>query len=287
MYFYIFDAGKDREVKYFERIQGRLLNLLAESRIEGETYRVTSIRTVELLTEQAINADAKTLIVVGSDSTLNKAINTLVRKQADITVGFISLDPLSSLGKIFGITSDIEQSVKILASRLVAELDLGSIGEHYFLSKVDLGMNYFPQVEGGVWGLSAMRKFMKLDPFWVKLSLEDSYTVTSEVLGAQIINCRNNQGCKIKLGDPTDKLLDILLLNKLSGSQIFRYRNELATGCLDNVPGATIMHARKVDILGPKKLPLAIEGQVYTKAPAVISVAKEKIKMIVGKGRQF
>jgi len=287
MYFYIFDPGKDKEVKYFERIQGRLLNLLAEHHIEGETYRVTSIRTVELLAQQAIGLEARTIIVVGSDSTLNRTINTLVRSKADITVGFISLDPDSRLGQIFGISPDIGESVKTLAGRLVTPLDLGEINEHYFLSKVELGENQFPQLEPGLFGLASMRKFMKLAPFEVNLSLDDLYKVSSEVFGAQIINCRNNQGCRVKLGDPTDKLLDILLLNKLSASQIIRYRRELATGCLDNVPGSTIMHAKKVDVLGPRKLPLSIEGQVYTKAPATITVAKQQIKMIVGKGRQF
>lgn len=287
MYFYIFDPGRDKEVKYFERIQGRLLNLLAESNIGGETYRVTAIRTVELLVEQAIGADAKTIIVVGSDGSLNKTINAVIRKKANITLGFIPLDLESSLGRILGVAADIEEAVKTLASRLVRELNLGKVGEHYFLSQVDLGENAFAKTELGFMGLGAARNFMKLQPFALKLSLEDLYTATSEVLGAQIINCRNNEGCHLKLGDPTDQLLDILLLNKLSSAQIFRYRKELASGCLDNVPGVTVMHAKKIDILGPKKLPMSIEGQVYTKAPATITVAKERIKVIVGKQRQF
>lgn len=287
MYFYIFDPGRDKEVKYFERIQGRLLNLLAESQISGETYRVTAIRTIELLVDQAIGADAKTIIVVGSDGSLNKTINAVIRKKVDMTLGFIPLDPESSLGRILGVAADIDEAVKTLAGRLIRELNLGKVGEHYFLSQVDLGENTFPKTDLGFLGLGAVRSFMKLQPFALKLTLEDSYTATSEVLGAQIINCRNNEGCHLKLGDPTDQLLDILLLNKLSSSQIFRYRKELASGCLDNVPGATVMHAKKIDILGPKKLPMSIEGQVYTKAPATITVAKEKIKVIVGKQRQF
>ncbi len=287
MYFYIFDAGKDREVKNFERIQGRLLNLLAEHHIEGETYRVTSIRTVELLVDQAIGLEAKTVIVVGSDSTLNRTINSLVRKNVDITVGFISLDSSSRLGQIFGITADIDQSVRSLAGRLVAELDIGEINEHYFLSKVELGENQFSQIERGFLGLTAMRKFLNLKPFVLNLRLEDSYNVSTEVLAAQIINCRNNEGCKMKLGNPTDRLLDILLLNKLSATQIIRYRRDLEGRCFDNLPGATIMHAKKIEVLGPRKLPLAIEGQVYTKAPAMVKIAKQKIKMIVGKPRQF
>lgn len=288
MYFYIFDPGRDKEVKYFERIQGRLLNFLAEHHIEGETYRVTSIRTIELLVDQARGAEARTIIVVGGDASLNRAINALLKKKADqITVGFIPLDPESGLGTILGLSTDIEQSVKTLAGRLVAELDLGQVQEHYFLSKVDLGTNSFARIDSGFWGLRAFSVLSRLKPFLVKLSLEDSYTVTSEVLGVQIVNSRSNQGCRFRLGDPTDRLLDVLLVNKLSTSQLFRYRRELASGCLDNVPGATIMHARKIEILGPKKLPIQVEGQVYTKAPATITLAREKVKIIVGKGRQF
>lgn len=287
MYFYIFDPGKEKEIKYFERIQGRLLNLLAENRIEGETYRVTAIRTIELLVGQAIGLDAKTLIIVGSDSSLNKTINAVVRKKADLCIGFIPLNPESPLGKILGIVSDIEESVKILAGRLITELNLGKIGEHYFLSQMDLGTNSFARTNSGFLGLGAIPRLLKLKPFALKLSLEDSYTATSEVLGAQIINCRCNEGCHFKLGDPTDNLLDILLLRKLAFWQIFRYRKDLASGCLDNIPGATIMHAKKVEILGPKKLPLSVEGQVLTKAPATLTIAKEKLKIIIGKSRQF
>ncbi|MDP3741326.1 MAG: diacylglycerol kinase family protein [bacterium] len=287
MYFYIFDPGRDREIKYFERIQGRLSNLLSENRIEGETYRVTSIRTIELLIDQAMGAEAKTIIVVGSDGSLNRAINALVKKDSDITVGYIPLDPENSLGKILGISTDIEEAVKTLAGRLIANLDLGKVGEHYFLSHVDLGNNSFVETDSGFLGLSGYLAFRKYDPFKIELAMQDLYTATSEVMAAQIINCRNNEGCKQKLGDPTDKLLDILILPKLSSTQVFRYRRELATGCLDNVPGSTVMHAKKVDILGPRKLPISVEGQVYTKAPATVTVAKEKIKMIVGKSRQF
>ena len=113
---------------------------------------------MELLVDQAIGLEAKTIIVVGNDSTLNRAINTLVRRGADITVGFISLDPDSRLGQIFGITPDIELSVKTLAGRLVTSLDLGEINEHYFLSKVELGENQFPQTTPGFLGISRSLK---------------------------------------------------------------------------------------------------------------------------------
>ena len=288
MYFYIFDPGSDKEAKYFEKIQGRLLNYLAEFKVEGETYRVTSIRTVELLVEQALNAEAKTIVMVGSDSSLDRAINIVVAKQADVTLGFIPLDTQSSLGNILGISSDLEEATRTLAGRLGRNLNLGKVGEHFFLTQVDLGPRLFEgDPSGGFLGFGVLRSFMKIQPFPLKLSLEGSYTATSEVLTAQIINCRDNQGSRVKVGDPSDGLLDILLLNPMSSSQMFRHRRELLSGRFQDLPGTTIMHAKKIEILGPKKLPLSVSGQVYAKAPAEVTVAREKVKIIVGKNRQF
>src|SRR3990167_5705089 len=104
MYFYIFDPGTDKEAKYFEKIQGQLLNYLAELKVEGETYRVTSIRTVELLVEQAINGEARTIVVVGSDSSLDRAINVVLTKRANFPRGSTRLHPQTFLEKIWGIS---------------------------------------------------------------------------------------------------------------------------------------------------------------------------------------
>jgi len=287
VYYYIFDPRGEQEIKYFERVQGRLLNQLAELRVDGETARVTSIRTIDLLVEQALNAECRTITVVGSDGSLNKAINAVANRREDVTLGYIPLDPESPLSKILGLTQDVAAAAKVIAARLTQKLDLGKAGNQYFLSKVDLGLNRFTKMPAGFLGLSAAWALLKLEPFAVKLAIEGQFTATSEVLGAQIINSRSNDGCKVKLGNPADKLLDIILLNKLSYSQIFKYRNELASGCLDNVPGATVLHAKKVEVLGPRRLPLSIEGQTYIKAPATVSIASSGIKIIAGKNRQF
>ena len=287
MYFYIFDPGTDKEAKYFEKIQGQLLNYLAELKVEGENYRVTSIRTVELLVEQAINGGARTIVVVGSDSSLDRAINVVLTKKADVTLGFIPLQPQSSLGKILGISTDVQEATQTLAGRLGQNLNLGKINEHYFLTQVDLGEPLTVGADPGFFGWGGVRGLMKLNPFPLKLTLENSYTATSEVLTAQIINCRDNQGSRVRVGDPTDGLLDILLLNPMSSAQLFRHRKELLAGKLQDLPGATVMHAKKIQILGPKKLPLSISGQVYAKAPAEVAVAREKMKVMVGKNRQF
>lgn len=288
MYFYIFDPGSPEEIKYFEQIQGRLLNALAENQIEGETYRVTAIRTIPLLIEQALGLEAKTIIIVGSDSSLNRAINALVRRKADLTLGFISLDSKSNMRQILGMPLEATDAVKTLAGRLISRLDLGKIGEHFFLTALEFGHNFNLKRGNGLWGVSrVLPKLWAIKSFVVKLLLEDSYTVTAEILGGQIINLRSNENCRQKLGNPVDGVLDVLLLHKLSTINLLRHRKELSSGCLDNVPGATVMHTKKIEILAPKKLPLSAESQILTKAPAAITVAREKIKMIVGKGRQF
>lgn len=290
MYYYIFDPKSGSEEKYFDKIQGRLLNRLAELRIDGESSRVTPIRTMDLLVDQAIGANAKTLVVVGSDQSLNRVINSLVRKQVDLTLGYIPLDRNSDLAKILGVDVSAEEAAQVIASRLTSKVYLGSLGEFYFLSRVDLGPNFFTELDNGFMGLRAAREIMSLEPFHVELVIKKSgrsVKVSSEVLAAQIVNSRCNDGCKLKLGDPTEQVLDVLLLNQMSSSKILRNRNKLATGCIDSVPGSTVMHADVVEVAGPRKLPLSVEGKTYTKAPATISSTDKSLTMIVGKKRQF
>ena len=204
------------------------------------------------------------------------------------TLGWSPLDTQGSRGNFLCITSDVGEASRTLAGRLGRNLNLGKVGEHFFLTQVDLGPRLFEgDSSGGFLGFGVLRSFMKIQPFPLKLSLEGSYTATSEVLTAQIINCRDNQGSRVKVGDPSDGLLDILLLNPMSSSQMFRHRRELLSGRFQDLPGTTIMHAKKIEILGPKKLPLSVSGQVYAKAPAEVTVAREKVKIIVGKNRQF
>src|SRR6185503_18052131 len=88
MYYYIVDTGKLNQ-REFERVQQQLYSSISEYHISGEIVRVTGIRTVKQLVETAFFHQAKTIVAVGLDETLNEIINVVGERET--TVGFIPL----------------------------------------------------------------------------------------------------------------------------------------------------------------------------------------------------
>ena len=131
MYYYIVDPAQISQ-REFERVQNQLYSSLSEFRISGETARVSGLRTMNQLVETAISRGAKTLVAVGSDDTLHDLINAL--KGREIVIGFIPLFD-SELADILGI-QNVAQAAKIIAGRRIENLDLATLANNYFLSKL-------------------------------------------------------------------------------------------------------------------------------------------------------
>jgi hypothetical protein len=79
MYYYIIDPQKINQ-KEFERVQNQLYSCLSSLRISGEISRVTSLRSVPQLVNDAIVRQANTIIAVGYDTTVQEIINTVGEK---------------------------------------------------------------------------------------------------------------------------------------------------------------------------------------------------------------
>src|SRR4029077_12710878 len=124
MYYYIVDPQKITQ-KEFERVQNVLYSSLSEFRISGEIVRVTSLRTVQQLVENAFSHTATSIVAVGSDETLHDVINAIGKRE--IVIGFIPLAE-SEIGESLGI-KDILQAVRTVAFRRIQILDLGFVKE--------------------------------------------------------------------------------------------------------------------------------------------------------------
>ncbi len=124
MYYYIVDPQQLSQ-KEFERVQNILYSSLSEFRISGEVVRTTGLRTVQQLVENAFSHEARTIVAVGSDETLNEVINAVGKRE--MVVGFIPI-VASELAKIFGI-KDIAHAVKTIALPFTGVLIVFSAGK--------------------------------------------------------------------------------------------------------------------------------------------------------------
>ena len=280
MYYYIFDQG-DLPVEKFEQLQTEATGLMAEFKISGESARITPLRSMADLVETASQRGAKTLIAMGNDDTFNLMLAAL--KGRDFVLGFIPLDENSYLAKILGI-EDVFAGIKAIAARRLEKIDLAKIGGNYFLSFLEFGV-MSQKLQGA--GIFSSLRMLSSEPKNIQIKIDDSYNVNLQALGGLIVNTRSTSCKNANIANPTDSNLDLLILEKLSKSEILRYRKTIAEGCLEQVPKTTVIKCKKIEMLEPRGLSLTMLGRIVAKLPATIEIIPQRLRMIVGKNRTF
>jgi diacylglycerol kinase family enzyme len=211
---------------------------------------------------------------------LQEVINSL--KGREVTLGYIPLMD-TRLSRIFGLP-DIETACRTIAARRIESLDLGLVNGNWFFTKVTFGN--LEALKGGFLGLGMLGKSMG-STFEIKFSADGKYHGTLQATAGAIVNARDNDCGHKQVADPTDSVLDVLLLPKLSSYQLWQNRKHINSGCLEVIPGASTIHLKKMEITNPEGLPLVAEGRVLAKTPAIIEVLPKALKMIVGRDRSF
>ncbi len=278
MYFYIVDPSKLNQ-KNFERVQTQLYSSLSEHRISGEISRVTTIRTVQQLVDLAFERGTKTLVTVGVDDTLQEVINCV--KGRDITLAYIPLMD-SELSRILGV-HDIESAAKTIAARRIEQLDLGTVNNNWFFTRLSFGAaDDKNEKPGGMF--SFFSRGAPAQTFDLKFSADGKFNGTLKIAAGVLINARDNSGVKSNVANPTDSVLDLLVVPELKG---LGAKKELQRGYLENISRCSVFHVSKIEISGPENLELRAGGKVLAKTPAIIEVLPKALKMIVGRDRTF
>jgi diacylglycerol kinase family enzyme len=282
MYYYILDPHNIPQ-KDFERKQAELQSLLTEFKVNGECPRVTPLRIISDLVETAANRGAKTLVACGTDETFNQILGCL--KDQDLTLAFIPFMPNTQLGRILGM-KDLQTAVKTIASRRIEKIDVARINGSYFISYLEIGVGVQTNKDSGIFSLI---KLFNSQPITLKMRIDDSYNISSDIMGGLLVNTRGTEtGGKIsKVGNPQDGFLDLLMIEKLGKFAVARHKKEIIKGCYEKIPGSSLIRCKKVEFLEPNALRIYIDGKEVARMPSVVQVMPGKLKMIVGKSRTF
>ncbi|MEI7512904.1 MAG: hypothetical protein WCK01_05625 [Candidatus Uhrbacteria bacterium] len=128
---YVFDE-RLAERKY-EREVVRLEAELARHYIGGHIARLTLFRKPKETIEDLVREGAKYLIFVGDDSTMLRQMSYL--PDLGVTLGIIPMIGTSILAPLMGVKMGLH-SVSAIASRLTTDVDIGTVGDRYFLTDV-------------------------------------------------------------------------------------------------------------------------------------------------------
>lgn len=281
MYYYILDTHGIPQ-KDFERCQTELQGLLTEFNINGEMARVTPLRIIQDLVDTAANRGATTLVACGTDQTFNQVLASI--REHEFTLGFVPFVPNTQLGKILGF-KDIQTAAKTIASRRTERIDVARINNQFFISYLEMGLGQYTNQKMGVFSLM---KLFASSPVELKMRIDDSYTITSKVMGALVVNTRGTTTAQAAtIGNPQDGFLDLLLLERMGKVGAMKNKIQILSGEYEKIPSASVIRCKKIEILEPHNHKIYIDGKEAYKTPAVIEVIPQKFRMIVGKDRTF
>lgn len=295
MYYYIINpaAGNGK----INKIQDKLKAKLRELNIAGDFVKTTGKGDATKLAKLALKQGYKTIIAVGGDNTVNEVAQGILDTKA--VLGVIPIGNNNYLAKTLGIWH-WEESLKILAARRLETIDLGKIKnnkvEKYFITSCTIGLEANIIKQRPEEGLLSKLKFikqvfseiMKYKPKKVNIVMEEELNATLKMFTVIVANCKPISGFKYTFHpNPQDGKLDILLVSEIPRLKAIKNISAIADGRYEDLIQTSIFKAKKVKIETEKKMPVAIDGEIVTKTPIEIEVIPKKLKVIVGKNRQF
>lgn len=245
MYSYFYDAFlQDRK---YERDLAMLETRLTDLGIMGKITRLALFRdSVEVIRDE-INDGADTIVAVGDDNTLRKAIEAVGDTRT--VLGYLPMGGKSIFGDLLGIPSGVP-ACDILSARLVQDIDVGEVNSRRFLHALEV------------------------DVADAVISCEDSYTLT--VPGKASLAIRNlafpdDAG----ITDPTDGRLSLIV--RQSRFSLFGRKAELSKFPFKRLHLFTDRHVNLVLDGGDK-----LQAKEFE-----IRVIPGRLRLVTGKSRKF
>lgn len=257
MFFYLYDSFVLE--KKHEGALTKVENRIIELGINGRVEKLTPLRNLKDVLENAIKQEAHTIIVVGDDTTFVRAVNVLAHHK--VTVGYIPFGEQSSLAKVFGI-SDTFEACNVLSRRITKQIDLGRANQNFF-------------VTAAVAAESAGLRIQCNGEFTVSFPRE-RMTVSFINLG----DILHKEFTPSDLCNVTDRRLQLQLQE--SG----RRHSWLRRSKTNPAAHSTVLPIIKAELTHTQQpVPIVLDHITTLKTPLSISVKAKQLKIIVGKDR--
>ncbi len=259
MYYYIYDSflNTKKYQKQLERIEMRLADL----GIRGKTRRLTILHHQRDVVEECVRNGAKTIVFVGNNRSIALAIDTLAKH--DVAVGLIPMGDANDNGiaRSLGIPPG-ELACDVLSRRTIARLDLGKIGIHNFLTSAEATVATF--------ACKGPRNAFVIRPTTARATLT-IVNLEQQYAGAMPVTKSN----------PRDGILECVITDATSSlRESFGLRSKIK-----KTP--SVFPVVELHIEEPVGGQITLDNCRSVKLPAVVTVAPQKLRVIVGRERRF
>ncbi len=258
MYFYIYDSFlvEKKYAKAVSRIETRLASL----GIAGKKHQLSILRSVSEMVGGILRKESPTIVVIGSDQIFCQAALPMAGSQA--VLGFIPTETDSLVANILGLPVN-EYACDVISARRVERISFGKINGQHFFSSLEF--------EAGKTILVADSKY-QIIPKRIKMVK----VINLDLLQFQQMSPETD--FQRMASNPKDDYLEVLM-GTPGKSFWFLKRKERRDSLF-------FVKKLKVKSKKPKQeVLIKVDQSKVLKTPALIEIAKESLKVIVGKDR--
>lgn len=247
MYLYIYDSFLN-DKKYADLLV-KIEKRITDLGIKGKIARLSILKNMKELINDGVKEGVETVVAIGNSQTFAKVINIVA--DLDVTLGLIPVDNNNPIAKSLGIPPKT-LACEVLASRIIKKIDLGKINNYYFIGSAE--------IENG--DVTIDYKDYKVSPVTEKSRITLNNFATTE---------------NISSSSPVDGILEAVITPVKSG--LLRKKN---------IDGTVLPFTKiKIGSEGEEQVSILTDEQVIMKTPAEVTVAPQKLKVIVGSERSF
>lgn len=255
MFFYFYDTFVLD--KKHEGTLTRVENRIIELGINGRVEKLTPLRNMKELLEDGIKQGAHTVVIIGDDATLVRAINIIAPH--DIVLGYIPFGKTSILAELFGIPDTFE-ACNILSRRIIKQLNLGKANANYFLTSL----------------VSEVSNQLKI-------TCDGQFTVSSrsEPIRFHIHNLGNVFATTEPQSLYTNATRLHLEIEPIpNGRSLFKRTSTRPSGSTFPIRKAEITHTNEA-------VPVRLDNETTIKTPITVTFKAKQLKVVVGKDRRI
>lgn len=282
----VVNAHSRRGEQLFEEAKAKL----TEAGVELiEAHAVTHAPDMDSTVRRAVESGAPMVIVGGGDGSLSGTVDEVVG--SDCVFAVLPLGTANSFARSLGLPLDLDGAIGAIANGQLRRVDLGMIGEDYFVNAASLGLSpmigetvphklkrYLGRVGYLLW---AARCFFALRPF--RLTIDDGeQRRTMWSTEVRVLNGRYHGG--VELTEDTDVDTGDIIIQVVTGRSLSRllldwYGKFLKLKSRD---AHTIdFRGKDFQISTRPKLRISIDGEVLASTPTRVRVAAHAIDVAV------
>ncbi|HEV7666070.1 MAG TPA: diacylglycerol kinase family protein [Chloroflexota bacterium] len=245
------------------------------------------------LARQAVADGRQLVIAAGGDGTVNEVAHGLANSST--VLGLMPLGSIMNIARMLWVPRDLTAAAHVIAQGKVLAMDMGRIGEHYFLEAAGVGIDaglfgYFERLESGANWFGVLRASLRF------LGRIGSPRVRVEFQGqviegrAPLVTVANGPyvGAAYTVAPKAridDGLLDVVIFRDTSIPRVLLHLAFVAGGRPSPPPrqAATLkVPAVRVSAVRRRPLPVHADGDPIGITPAEFTVEPAALRVIVG-----